>query len=393
MQKGFSRQIIFIVVSMTFVLGFSIDLYTPSFPAIASSLKTTNQLVQLTIPTYFLGYIIGMILLGPISDALGRKKPLLFGLAFYCIMSFLCSFSTSIYMLLLLRLLQGIGVAAVGVMCRAILGDVFTGRGLATAMSYFAMSYRIGPIIAPLIGGYLEVYFGWPSNFYFLMLYGIFILCIIAFFLPETHRELLPFHPKTIFHKYISCFKDRAFFGGALCIGILYSMMIIFNIVGPFFIQDILNYSPISYGHIAFFMGVFAFLGILTNRFFIHFRSPREVILIGMYILVILGFLQVLFAFLFPVNLYSFVVPVIAVLFFSGFIVSNIMSHIIDIIPRGKGTASALIGIIIISCTGILTALSSFLKSDTVIPFAFAYLAMLLSCFLSYQFLFKREEA
>ncbi|NGX47814.1 MAG: hypothetical protein K1000chlam3_01199, partial [Chlamydiae bacterium] len=65
MQKGFSRQIIFIVVSMTFVLGFSIDLYTPSFPAIASSLKTTNQLVQLTIPTYFLGYIIGMILLGP----------------------------------------------------------------------------------------------------------------------------------------------------------------------------------------------------------------------------------------------------------------------------------------------------------------------------------------
>jgi len=101
---------------MTLILGFGIDLYAPSFPAIANSLKTTQQLVQLSIATYFFGYMVGMLFLGPISDALGRKKPLVLGIAFYCLMSFFCAFSTNIYLLLLLRMLQGVGVSAVGPM-------------------------------------------------------------------------------------------------------------------------------------------------------------------------------------------------------------------------------------------------------------------------------------
>ncbi len=387
-----ARQIIFVVVAMTFILGFGIDLYAPSFPAIKASLHTTSQFVQLTIATYFLGYVVGQLFMGPLSDALGRKKPLIFGLIFYAIMSFICSLSTNISTLLFLRFLQGIGVASVGVMCRSILGDSFTGKRLATSMSYFSMSYRIGPIIAPFLGGYLEFYFGWQSNFYFLTLYSILIICMILFFLPETHLTRIPFQPKTLLRKYAALFKYRTFVGGSVCIGILYAMMIIFNVVGPFFIQDVLHYTPISYGHIALLIGICSFIGILSNRFFIQHRSSTSMIAVGIYSVLILSILQVIFAFIFPVSLMCFIIPVILILFASGFINSNVMSHILDLIPQGKGVASALLGIIIICCTGTLTALSSFLESSTVRPFALAYFAMALASFLSYQFLFKKKH-
>ena len=384
------NKILLIVVSMTLILGFSIDVYTPSFPAIASEFKTSNQWVQLTIATYFLGYVLGMAFLGPLSDAVGRKKPLLVGISFYCLMSFLCTLSEGIYMLLLLRLLQGVGVSAVGVMCRSILGDAFTGRRLAVAMTYFMMSYRIGPIIAPLIGGYLEVFIGWRASFYFLTFYALLILGLIAFLLPETHLERFSIHPKAVASKYASLLRLRPFIGGSLCIGMLYSMMIIFNVIGPFFIQGVLGYSPISYGHIAFILGVFAFLGIFANRFLIRHHSPEKMIATGIYSMVAITVLQVVFAFIFPVNLYSFLIPVMALLFASGLVVSNFLSVILDSIPRGMGTSSALNAIISITIAGTLTAFSSFLKSDTAIPFSFAFLAIMLASFFCYKWLFCR---
>ena len=293
-------------------------------------------------------------------------------------------------MLLVLRLFQGIGVAAVGLACRSILGDVFVGRRLAIALTYFTMSYRIGPIIAPLIGGYLEAFVGWQASFYFLALYGLIIFGVVLSTLPETHFERISIHPKAVILKYRSLLKLPSFVGGALCIGTNYSLMIIFNVIGPFFIQTVLGYSPVDYGHIAFVLGIFAFLGILANRLVLHRFSPKKIVKVGIYSLVGVTVLQVIFALIFPVNLYSFLVPVAALLFTSGLIVSNITSLILGSIPKGMGTSSALISIIIISSTGVLTALSSFLKSNTALPFAIAFLAIMLGCYASYRWLFCR---
>ncbi|MDN3506854.1 MAG: multidrug effflux MFS transporter [Simkaniaceae bacterium] len=391
-ENNKAKRIISLIVFMTLILGFGIDLYAPSFPAIAKALKTSQQLVQLSIATYFFGYVLGMLFLGPLSDALGRRRPLIFGIGFYCLMSLACVFSPNIYFLLVLRMLQGMGVSAVGMLCRSILGDVFTGKQLAKAMSYYAMSYRLGPIIAPMVGGYLVFYFGWTSNFYFLTAFGLILLVCVTWLLPETHFDLTKFHPKLVFDRYASLLKKRVFLGGALCIGMLYSLMIIFNVVGPFFIQEILGHSPISYGNIAFLLGVIAFSGMLTNRFLMQYKPPEKMIAFGMSAIVVVVFLQVVLAYLFPVNLYSFLLPVMALLFLTGLINSNIMSRVIDSGGRGKGVASALVGILIISCTGILTALSSFLESTTARPFAFAFLAIVLVCFCSYKFLFKSSS-
>ena len=390
--KRFVHQIIFVVVTMIFILGFSIDLYSPSFPDIAKSLRTSNQLVQLTISTYFFGYMMGIILIGPVLDTFGRKKPILICLSFYCLMSILCSYSRTIDMLLALRMLQGIGVAVVGVGFRAILSDVFIGQRLATAMTYTSMSYRLGPIIAPFIGGYLAVYFGWQSNFYLLALYSAFLILIVSIFLPETHLERSFFHPKKILQKYVSVLKNLPFLGGALCSGILYGMMIIFNVVGPFFIQDILKYSPITFGHIAFIIGFFSFLGIILNRFLLKKHSREKLVRLGMYSILIICFSQVIVSFIFPINLYAFIIPILLVIFTTGLIISNMMSRSLDLISLEKGTASALQGFLMIVTTGILTFLASFLKSNTIVPFAWTYFSLFILCFIFYQTLYKKKS-
>ncbi|NGX38248.1 MAG: Bicyclomycin resistance protein [Chlamydiae bacterium] len=389
--KQFVRRILSIVIPMTLFLGFGIDLYSPSFPLIAKSLNTNEQLVQLTIATYFFGYTIGLLFFGPISDAIGRKKPLIFGFLLYCLLSLFCAFSTNIDMLLTFRFFQGAGAASVGVMFRSILSDVFMGKQLATSMSYTSMSYRTGPIIAPLIGGYLTTYFGWSSNFYFLMIFsGLFALSVF-FFLPETHTDLSPIHLKSILKKYKALFQCRPFIGGGITNGILYAMMIIFNIVGPFFIQDILGYSPIDFGHIAFFLGLAALCGILFNRLLLQFLSVEKIIRLGMISLIFICILQTISAFLFPVNLYSLLIPIACIVFASGLVVSNMLSQILELVPHSKGITSSLSAILVVATTGILTALSSFLKSDTIIPFALAYLAITFIAYFCYRFLFLKR--
>jgi len=390
-SKKQANKIITIVVSMIFILGFGIDLYAPSFPELVKAFKTTEQLIQLSISTYFLGYIAGLMILGPLSDTIGRKKVAIYGLITYIIFSYLCSLSTNIYTFLALRCLQGASVASVGIVFRSMFSDIFDGKKLATAMTYASMSYRIGPIIAPLIGGYLVVYFGWKSNFYFLSLYSTIILTLVILFLPETHFENHPFNLKAVLAKYFSILKNRSFLGGAICQGTLYGMMIVFNVIGPFFIQDVLGYSPIAFGRIAFFMGVLAFAGILSNRILLRKKEVEQLIRVGIYSTLALCILQAILALFFPLDLYVFIIPVGLTFFASGLVVSNMMSKGLEAIPTGKGTAGALFGILLITATMILTALSSFLRSDTITPFAFGYLGMALLAFSIYKILFLQK--
>lgn len=167
-------------------------------------------------------------------------------------------------------------------------------------------------------------------------------------------------------------------------------MMIIFNVVGPFFIQDVLGYSPIVFGNIAFLLGCMAFLGILTNRILIQHVEVAKLIDVGIYGTLILCILQTILAFIFPLNLYSFTVPVGLIFFFGGFVVSNTTSTSLDFIDHGKGTASGIFAVILITTTGFFTALASLLQSDTIIPFALGFLVMILFTLIPYFFLFKK---
>src|SRR5262245_43079524 len=146
----------------------SVDLYLPSMPAIAAALAAPPAHVQLTISLYLVGFALGQIVHGPLSDRIGRKPVIILSFAVYCAATLVCLLSTSIAVLVAGRFLQALGVAGSVVAVRAVVRDMYEGAHAGRQLSSMGMLMGFAPIMAPLVGGALQTAFGWRAGFVFL---------------------------------------------------------------------------------------------------------------------------------------------------------------------------------------------------------------------------------
>ncbi|MCW7549831.1 Bcr/CflA family multidrug efflux MFS transporter [Photorhabdus sp. APURE] len=164
----------------------SIDMYLPALPEMARQLQATQGQMQHTLGVFFAGFCIGMLLYGPLSDHLGRRKLLLSGIALFVVASALCTLATQVEHLILLRALQAFGSGAAVVMGRAIARDIYGPQQLPRVLSLMTLVTMIAPLIAPLLGGLLLTYFNWQAIFTLLSLFGCISGILLLFLLPET---------------------------------------------------------------------------------------------------------------------------------------------------------------------------------------------------------------
>ena len=157
-NKTYLAVLINIIIPLA---GMSTDIYLPSLPAMCSHFHVAKALVQLTVTTYVLGVGIAQLIAGPISDANGRKKLLVFALLIQLIAILLIVLTPSIHWMIVFRFLQGIGAGLMVVPARAIINDIFSGTELKKQFNTLTISFAMAPIIAPFIGGYVQHYFGW----------------------------------------------------------------------------------------------------------------------------------------------------------------------------------------------------------------------------------------
>jgi DHA1 family bicyclomycin/chloramphenicol resistance-like MFS transporter len=150
----------------------SVDLYLPSMPAIAAALAAPPAHVQLTISLYLVGFAIGQVVHGPISDRIGRKPIILLSFVLYCVATLICLVSTSITVLIAGRFLQALGVSGSIVAVRAVVRDLYEGVRAGRQLSSMGVLMGFAPIIAPLTGGVLQTAFGWRAGFVFLIAVG-----------------------------------------------------------------------------------------------------------------------------------------------------------------------------------------------------------------------------
>ena len=169
----------------------SIDMYLPSLPAIGQALAADAASVQMSVSAYFVGLAIGQLVYGPITDRFGRRKPLLFGLALFSVASLGCAFAGSIGQLIAFRGLQALGGCAGIVISRALVRDHYSGNEMARALSSLMLVMGVAPVLAPTLGGKLQLWFGWHSIFLLLAVFGCVCLLITALRIAEPQREPL----------------------------------------------------------------------------------------------------------------------------------------------------------------------------------------------------------
>ncbi len=242
----------------------------PSLPWIAKDFDISLDQAQLLVSIYLLGFGPSQFIYGPISDALGRKKVLLTGLLIaLCGLAMIILFSDSFSGLVAGRFLQGIGTGCCAVLARASTRDKFSGPDLPVAMSYIAMAASITPLVAPVIGGFINAHFGWAMVFISLLGYVVFAWVIIALRFQETvsAKSKIP-SPKKMLIQYKELLTSRYFMSFASISWLNFSLMITTVSVMPFIMQDQIGMTSDEYAMWAIIPALGMFAGTsLCNRF------------------------------------------------------------------------------------------------------------------------------
>lgn len=177
MTKANSKLFLVLLLGVLSAFGpFVVDLYLPSLPQLASFFETSASMTQLTLTTAMIGLAVGQLLLGPLSDKFGRKKPLIISLVIYIISTVLIVFSPNIETMIVLRVIQGLSSAGSVVISRAIATDLYRGREMTRFFGLLMTINGIAPIISPILGSLLLEYISWKGVFVFLALIGVVVL-------------------------------------------------------------------------------------------------------------------------------------------------------------------------------------------------------------------------
>ena len=211
--QSYATTWIMLLALLTSLGPLSIDMYLPALPQMANDFGITTQRVANTLPAYFLGLALGQLIYGPLSDRIGRKTPLYFGLLLYICASILCTFANSEWSLIAARILQALGGCVGVVIARAAIRDRLDLQSSAQAFASMMIVMGIAPIIAPSLGALVLLYFSWPAVFVFLSAIGLICLICVHFFFQETLpiERRLNLNIKQVLNLYGAIFKQQSF--------------------------------------------------------------------------------------------------------------------------------------------------------------------------------------
>ena len=365
------KTVVFIAIIASVPLVQSgVDIYTPSLPAMSQYFHSDRDHIQLTITYYILALGIGQIFWGSLSDVYGRRNPLIIGIALFFLGAVLAMFAPSLSWLYVARVIQGFGIAAASAITKAMLSDAFSGKELINRSSHMATAWAAAPILAPVLGGYIQHYTDWHMNFAMLACYAFILLILLTRSLPETNTHCHPLALKNLTMNYVDIIKHKIFIGSILVFMMVYSIFMGFNITAPFVFQQLYGYSPVDYGHIALLVGAGVMASTYANRHITDYIEPAKVILLGMVGAGVTGLIMMLLIYWQYHPIISLVIPTWFVFFFAGLAGPNCMAFVVALFPKKAGAASAALGLLGYLGTSVTTALISQGHLDSAMPLA-----------------------
>jgi DHA1 family bicyclomycin/chloramphenicol resistance-like MFS transporter len=358
--------------SLTALGPLSIDMYLPSFQAIARDLTASPAQVQLTLAVFFVALGIGQAFYGPISDRFGRRRPLCFGLALYVLASAGCASARSIEALVAWRFAQALGGCAGMVIARAVVRDRFDEREAARFFSLLILVTGLAPILAPSIGGQILVFFSWRAIFWALAGFALVGFITATFVLPES----LPPERRTeggvatALFVYARLLRDRAFMRYALSGALVISGMFAYIFGSPFVFMQIHGVRPERFGWI---FGAIAF-GLISasqlNRVVLARVAGARILSHALVVTAGAGMILLVMAWTGAGGLAGLLGPLFVYIASLGFVLPNVMATALGPQGRNAGTASALLGTLQFGAGATVGTLLGALGDGTAVPMA-----------------------
>jgi DHA1 family bicyclomycin/chloramphenicol resistance-like MFS transporter len=246
------QRLVYILVlgGLTALGPFTIDLYLPAFPALERELDVSAAAIQLTLTGTTLGFGFGQLVVGPWSDKVGRRLPLILATAFHVLASVGAALSEDIVWLTVFRVLQGFGAAAGGVVAVAMVRDLFGGKPLVKMLSKLSLINGLAPVLAPVIGSQLLLITDWRGVFWVLAAYGALVIVAVTLWivetLPENKRHF--FGHNTLGQRYRAVLTDRVFVGVAIVGAMTFTGLFAYLSSSPFLFQEVFRFNAQQYG-------------------------------------------------------------------------------------------------------------------------------------------------
>jgi DHA1 family bicyclomycin/chloramphenicol resistance-like MFS transporter len=324
----------------------TIDMYLPALPALRADLDTTSATVQLTLTGTLVGLALGQLLIGPWSDALGRRRPLLAGVALHVLASLLVLVAPNVAVLAGLRVLQGMGAAAAGVVALAVVRDLFDGRAAATMLSRMFLVMGVAPVLAPTIGGELLRFTSWRGVFAVLAAYGVLLLAVGAFFLPET---LPPGRRRRggvagTLGTYRVLLRDRTFVGLVLVAGLTMAGLFTYVSGSSFVYQRQFGLDEQQFGLLFGAGAIWLIAATQLNPVLLRRWSPAQILMTATCAGAASGAVLLTLAATGAGGLFAVAVPLWAVLFCGGLGLPNAPALALSRYGDSAGSAAALLG-------------------------------------------------
>ena len=371
------------------VAGFGIDIYTPALPLMSKVFSGSVANIKMTITLYILGLCIGQIYFGALSDSKGRKLTLGVSSFGFAITSFCVQFMPNLTLVLLLRLCQGIFVGGIAVNCRSIVSDIFSAHEISKISPYMSMAWSLSPIIAPLIGAYLQISWGWAGGFYFLFIYGV-IVFVASLFMKETNVNLKKVNLAELAQVYKKMYQEKVFLGSLIVMGMTYSIILIFSILSSFLIQNIFHKSTLVYGRLALLTGLAYFLGSMLSRLLLQKFKSNTIIQYCIFIMLLLSISYFVLSATISVNLFIMYLPIFFLVLFGGVLFPNCLGKSISCFPEHAGKASSIAGTGFMLITVLTSSLTNYIFAYSQIAMAAIFMLATFINFLTWaKFLYK----
>lgn len=366
------QRLVYVLVlgALTALGPFTIDLYLPAFPVLEDELRISAATVQLTLTATTLGFALGQLLVGPWSDRVGRRLPLILATAVHVIASLGVAAAPTVEWLMVFRVLQGAGAAAGGVVSMAIVRDLFGGLPLVRMLSRLSLVNGLAPIVAPVIGSQLLLIMPWRGMFVALAGYGLVVVLAASLFIVETlppdRRSGDPGHG-TVRQRYRALFTDRVFVGVAVIAGMTFSGLFAYLSSSSFLFQQVYGMDAQQYGLLFAVNSVGVVAGVQLSAYLARFIGPQW-ILVGTLTLLLISAGAIVALDLGGAGLPGILVPLWFFIFACG--TSFPCTQVLALANHGgeAATAASLLGALNFGLAGVLSPVVGLFGIQNAVP-------------------------